>query len=215
MVPDNATWYKCAPPIRDASNRDALLKAVMDGDIVLVSSDHSPAPPEMKQLQTGNFLRAWGGISGAGRTCGRDRDRAGGRRCGAGPRACETTRVPRRARRAAGAQYLLPATWTAIRQHGGDVRKLVQLLSVEPAKLAGLSGRKGKVAVGYDADLVVFDPDGDTDTSEHANKHRHKITPYEDEELRGVVKATIVNGHFVMLFNKMARESCGLPVQDL
>ncbi|KAF5827568.1 hypothetical protein DUNSADRAFT_420, partial [Dunaliella salina] len=41
-----------------------LLNAVLDGTISLVSSDHSPAPPSMKQLDTGNFLAAWGGISG-------------------------------------------------------------------------------------------------------------------------------------------------------
>lgn len=115
----------------------------------------------------------------------------------------------------AGAQYLLPATWTAIRQYGGDVHKLVSLLSTEPAKLAGLSGRKGKVAVGYDADLVVFDPEGDANTGKANNHHRHKITPYEDLPLKGQVKATIVNGHFVSLFGRMGREACGLPVQDL
>ena len=52
---------KCAPPIRDASERDALWRAVLDGTIDLIGSDHSPAPPEQKR---GGFARAWGGIAG-------------------------------------------------------------------------------------------------------------------------------------------------------
>ena len=64
-IPDGATQYKCAPPIRDDANRRALLEAVKSGDIDIISSDHSPAPPDMKQLDSGTFLKAWGGISGA------------------------------------------------------------------------------------------------------------------------------------------------------
>ena len=53
---------KCAPPIRSASERDALWTFVADGSIQMVTSDHSPAPAEMK---TGDdFFRTWGGISG-------------------------------------------------------------------------------------------------------------------------------------------------------
>ena len=52
---------KCAPPIRDASERDALWHAVLDGTIDLIGSDHSPAPPEQKR---GGFARAWGGVAG-------------------------------------------------------------------------------------------------------------------------------------------------------
>jgi allantoinase len=52
---------KCAPPIRAASERDALWRAVLDGTIDLIGSDHSPAPPEQKR---GGFARAWGGIAG-------------------------------------------------------------------------------------------------------------------------------------------------------
>lgn len=55
----------------------------------------------------------------------------------------------------AGVQYLLPATWTALHPHGVELPRLAQLLSEQPAKLAGLSNRKGKLAVGYDADIVV------------------------------------------------------------
>ena len=63
-VQDGATLLKCAPPIRNADNRAKLLQAVASGEINLVASDHSPALPELKQINSGNFMAAWGGISG-------------------------------------------------------------------------------------------------------------------------------------------------------
>jgi allantoinase len=63
-VPHGATLYKCAPPLRGAANREALWAALADGTIDLVASDHSPCPPAMKCLDTGDFFRAWGGIAG-------------------------------------------------------------------------------------------------------------------------------------------------------
>jgi allantoinase len=62
-VPDGATPYKCAPPIRDAENRDSLWAALADGTLRLVASDHSPCPPELKRCDTGDFRAAWGGIA--------------------------------------------------------------------------------------------------------------------------------------------------------
>jgi allantoinase len=52
---------KCAPPLRDAQQHDALWQTLLDGTIEIVASDHSPAPPEMK---TGAIMQAWGGIAG-------------------------------------------------------------------------------------------------------------------------------------------------------
>jgi allantoinase len=52
---------KCAPPLRDAAEQDALWTQLLAGAVDIVASDHSPAPPEMK---TGDFGRAWGGIAG-------------------------------------------------------------------------------------------------------------------------------------------------------
>ena len=50
-IPDGATEYKCAPPIRSAENREALWKALEDGLIDMVTTDHSPCPPEMKRRE--------------------------------------------------------------------------------------------------------------------------------------------------------------------
>jgi allantoinase len=57
---------QCCPPIRPSSNRDLLWQALKDGDIESAISDHSPCVSELKQLSTGDFMRAWGGIGGLG-----------------------------------------------------------------------------------------------------------------------------------------------------
>jgi allantoinase len=62
-IPDRATQFKCAPPIRNAANRNALWEGLRVGTIDLIATDHSPCPPEMKHFDTGNFQTAWGGVS--------------------------------------------------------------------------------------------------------------------------------------------------------
>ena len=64
QIPDGATQYKCCPPIRDDANRDALWQALLDGDIDIVVTDHSPATVELKTRGEGDFGLAWGGIAG-------------------------------------------------------------------------------------------------------------------------------------------------------
>ena len=65
-IPDGATEFKCAPPIRNAANRESLLQALEDGDIDMITTDHSPCPPAMKHRDTGRFDQAWGGIASLG-----------------------------------------------------------------------------------------------------------------------------------------------------
>lgn len=62
-IPDGATDCKCAPPIRERANREALWNALDEGSIGMVVSDHSPCPPAMKHRQSGDFAAAWGGIA--------------------------------------------------------------------------------------------------------------------------------------------------------
>jgi allantoinase len=62
-VPDGATAFKCCPPIREQSHREALWSALEGRDIDLVVSDHSPCTPDLKQLDRGDFGAAWGGIA--------------------------------------------------------------------------------------------------------------------------------------------------------
>jgi allantoinase len=65
-IVDGATAWKCAPPIRSAENREALWDALERGLIDMVTTDHSPCPPEMKRSDEGRFDKAWGGIASLG-----------------------------------------------------------------------------------------------------------------------------------------------------
>ncbi len=62
-IPDGATQFKCAPPIRDAANRESLWQGLREGTIDFIASDHSPCPPTLKNLESGDFAGAWGGIA--------------------------------------------------------------------------------------------------------------------------------------------------------
>jgi allantoinase len=65
-IADGATLCKCAPPIREAANRERLWAGLAAGTISLIASDHSPSPPAGKALDTGDFGKAWGGVSSLG-----------------------------------------------------------------------------------------------------------------------------------------------------
>jgi allantoinase len=65
-IPDGATEFKCAPPIRNADNRERLLEALESGAIDMITTDHSPCLPAMKCRDEGRFDKAWGGIASLG-----------------------------------------------------------------------------------------------------------------------------------------------------
>ena len=156
QVPDGATWFKCAPPIRDRGNRDRLWRALDDGLISMVVSDHSPCTPDLKRLDTGDFTAAWGGI--------------------------------------AGLQFSLSAVWSEAHARGLALDRVVEWMCRAPARHAGLGSRKGALAEGLDADLAVFDPDATFVVTAPFIHHRNKLTPYEGETLRGVVRETYLRG---------------------
>lgn len=62
-IPEGATEFKCCPPIRERANREQLWEGLADGTIDLIVSDHSPCPGEMKLRESGDFMKAWGGIA--------------------------------------------------------------------------------------------------------------------------------------------------------
>ncbi len=155
-IPDGATEYKCAPPIRSQVNRDRLWAGLETGVIDMIVSDHSPSPPDRKHLESGDFGAAWGGV--------------------------------------ASLQLGLAAVWTQARDRGVEYRRLADWMSLAPAKLAGLEGRKGEIAVGADADLVFWDPEATWTVDAERLHHRHKITPYHGRRLRGSVLSTFLRG---------------------
>ncbi len=161
-IPDGQTQFKCAPPIREAKNNESLWEALKGGIIDFVATDHSPAAPGLKELASGDFMKAWGGI--------------------------------------ASLQFALPALWTAAKKRSIVFTDVVKWLCENPAKLIGKEKSKGKIAEGYDADLVVLDETEMFTVTENIIHHRHKITPYLDEKLCGVVYQTYIGGHKV--YNK-------------
>jgi allantoinase len=91
-------------------------------------------------------------------------------------------------------QFSLPVMWTNFRARGFGLTDLTRLMSEAPAKLAGLENRKGKLAPGFDADIVVWDPDERFTLLPELIQHRHKLTPYLGMELFGRVQASYVRG---------------------
>jgi len=158
-VPTKATQFKCCPPVREQSNQDKLWKGVLDGVIDLVVSDHSPAPQDLKCVDTGDFMKAWGGISSL--------------------------------------QLALPLVWTYGSPKGLTLGDVTRLLSRNTAKLARLHQYKGSIAIGCDADFVVWNPDGDVLVTREMLQFRHKFSPYLGKVLKGDVIRTILRGNVV------------------
>ena len=158
-VPDGATEYKCAPPIRDHENREALWRGLKDGVIDFVVSDHSPCTPALKGRERGDFAEAWGGI--------------------------------------ASLQLGLPALWTEASRRGHSLSDVSAWMSTRPAALAGLGRRKGQIAPGFGADLVVWDPEAEVEVDAAQLHFRHKVSPYLGRRLMGRVEATFLRGQLV------------------
>jgi allantoinase len=78
-----------------------------------------------------------------------------------------------------------------------------------PAELAGFGSRKGRIAAGYDADFVVFDPGAEFVVTEDRLYYRHAVSPYLGEKLRGIVKATYLRGKIVFEAGKFPGENLG------
>lgn len=91
-------------------------------------------------------------------------------------------------------QLGLGAVWTGARARAIDLHRVVDWMSAAPARLAGLARRKGTLATGFDADLVVWDPDGSYVVRDDMLFHRHRLTPYLGAALHGRVLATFVAG---------------------
>ena len=173
-IPDRATQFKCAPPIRDSANREALWEALRSGIIDLIATDHSPCPPALKHFETGSFGTAWGGVSSL--------------------------------------SVSLAAMWTEASRRGFAIRDLVRWMAEEPAKLAGLEARKGRIVPGHDADLILFDPAGEFEVTETNLHFRHPCTPYLGRRLKGEVKTTMLRGQICFDGGMMKNPPAGAEV---
>ncbi|HTS01328.1 MAG TPA: allantoinase AllB, partial [Thermoanaerobaculia bacterium] len=91
-------------------------------------------------------------------------------------------------------QLGLSAVWTEARARGFGLGDVSQWMCERPARLAGLADRKGALAPGRDADLVVWYPDEEFSVTPALLRHRHKVTPYAGRSLFGRVEATYLRG---------------------
>ena len=94
----------------------------------------------------------------------------------------------------AGLQLGLSGLWTEARARGHGLERVFQWNSVATAELAGLAGRKGRLAPGHDADVVLWDDQAELTVEPALIRHRHKVTPYAGRRLTGVVHRTWVRG---------------------
>jgi allantoinase len=96
-------------------------------------------------------------------------------------------------------QLGLSALWTEASARGFDIAKISQWSSEAPAVLAKMGERKGRIAIGYDADLLIWDETKSAKLSASQLRHRHKVSPYVGRTLKGEVQTVIVSG--VVAFN--------------
>lgn len=91
-------------------------------------------------------------------------------------------------------QFGLSLFWTKCQSNNFSITDVVQLLCKAPAKLCGFDKVKSRIAVGYDADFCVFNPDETFEVSQEIIQFKNKATPYMGMQLRGVVQATVLGG---------------------
>jgi allantoinase len=94
-------------------------------------------------------------------------------------------------------QLRLPVMWTESSARGFDLNQLAEWLCAAPARQVGLDHRKGSISVGKDADIVIWNPDREFRVAPEMIQHRHKLTPYAGELLRGTVEKTFLRGQMV------------------
>jgi len=168
-IEEGETLFKCAPPIRSKENNALLKSSFKNAVLNFITSDHSPAPANLKEIKLGSFEKAWGGI--------------------------------------AGLQFLLSATYTALADTL-PLEKIIPLLTANPASFLGLE-KKGKLASGMDADIVIWQPEVSFEVEKENILHKHKLTPYLGRLLYGKVIATMVNGIVVYYENNILNKNAG------
>lgn len=106
-------------------------------------------------------------------------------------------------------QLRLPIVWTEARRRGFSLLDVTRWLCANPARQVSFDKRKGAIAIGRDADLVIWNPDAQFTVTPSALHHRHKLTPYAGEVLYGVVQQTFLRGRKIYDTGKFVNASLG------
>jgi allantoinase len=155
---------KCAPPLRSKLEQDLLWQQILQGQVDMIGSDHSPAPPSMKT--SSDFFAIWGGISGVQSSL----------------------------------NVLLTQGFQA---RGLSLNDISSLISTNPAQRFKLA-HKGKLELGFDADLVMLDLNASFVLTPEMLEYRHQQSPYLGQEFKGAVKRTLSRGQTVFLDDENA-----------
>jgi dihydropyrimidinase len=158
-----AARFVISPPLRAASDQDALWEGLADGSLDLIATDHVP-------------------------------DRAGVEKA----EASRGVAFDRISNGAPGIETLLSIAYSeGVAKGRLSIERLVDLVATSPARLFGLD-RKGAIAIGRDADIVLFDPDARRTLAASELHHTSDYTPYEGFELTGAVRSVLVRGRPVI-----------------
>ncbi|KIV96168.1 allantoinase [Exophiala mesophila] len=188
------TRHKCCPPIRTQSNQDQLWdelrQHLLDGVIKTVVSDHSPCTPDLKRLPShvpGHVPPA----KGVEKALQLD-DESGDFFSAWGG--------------ISSVGMGLPILWTEMTRRGlvssdSAITDVVQWCCVNTAAQVGLEKQKGQLAVGFDADICVFDDSAEWVVEPSTMLFRNKCSPYQGKTMKGQVQATILRGQDVFVRN--------------
>ncbi|WP_344147412.1 allantoinase AllB [Nocardioides koreensis] len=105
-------------------------------------------------------------------------------------------------------QLGLPLVWTAARERGIGLERVVGWMAAGPAALAGLAG-KGAIEPGCDADLVAFAPEASFVVDPQRLHHRNPVTPYAGRRLSGVVRDVWLRGDRIVADGAVTPEPLG------
>lgn len=108
----------------------------------------------------------------------------------------------------------MPLFWTEAKKRNFKLHEISKLLSKNPSKLAGLSGKKGQIKINYDADFVVWSPEDTIIIKKSLLLYKNKITPYDNRTLNGKIISTILRGNFIFKNNKIIDKSIGKIIPD-
>lgn len=215
-VMDGDTRHKCCPPIRNQSNQDTLwnelLEHVDDGVVKTVVSDHSPCTPDLKLLPS----HVPGHCSPSLLTPPSSCSSSSSSSSSSSPRSSDTNLETETEIDNTGDFFSawggissvglsLPILWTEMSRRSltsnlpRALAHLTTWTSLNTAAQVGLSHRKGRIAVGLDADFAVFDPETTWTVEPSTMLFRNKCSPYQGREMRGLVRETWVRGRRVFV----------------